>query len=153
MQKDEWNETTMEPTTQAAQVRGYSSSRRSQIRYPLRTPVIYRWRDNNGSQRRAKGWTRDISEGGAYILSSQCPQKGELVELKFRLLVLREQRTPRGNEHLEMGGEVVRVDVAGVAGETVGFAIRSKTSTAAKQADELSQRPWISNLAMRAICN
>lgn len=143
----------MEPITQVAQVRGYSSSRRSQIRYPLRTPVIYRWLDNNGLQRRAKGWTRDISEGGAYILSNQCPQKGELVELKFKLLALREQRTPKNNEHLEMGGEVVRVDVAEIAGVAVGFAVRSKTATAAKQTDELSGRPWISNLAMGAICN
>jgi repressor of nif and glnA expression len=143
----------MEPITQAVQARGYSSSRRSQIRYPLRTPVIYRWLDNNGLQRRARGWTRDISEAGAYVLSSQCPQKGEIVELKFRLLALREQRTSQSNEHLEMGGEVVRVDVAETAGAAVGFAVRSKTATGAKQGDELSQRSWIGNLAMRAVCN
>ncbi|HET7109128.1 MAG TPA: PilZ domain-containing protein [Candidatus Acidoferrum sp.] len=143
----------MEPITQAAQVRSYSSSRRSQIRYPLRTPVIYRWLDNNGLQRRARGWTRDISEAGAYVLSSHCPQKGDVVELKFKLLALREQRTPRGNEHLEMGGEVVRVDVAKIAGEAVGFAVRSKTPAAAKQADELSQRSWLGSLGMGAVCN
>lgn len=143
----------MEPITQAAQVRGYSSSRRRQIRYPLRAPVIYRWRDNNGLQRRARGWTRDISEAGAYVLSSHCPQKGEVVELKFKLHALREQRTPQGNEHLEMGGEVVRVDVAEIAGEAVGFAVRSKTPAAARQADELSQGSWLSSLAMGAVCN
>jgi hypothetical protein len=139
----------MEPITQAVQARGYSSSRRRQIRYPLRTPVIYRWLDVNGLQRRAKGWTRDISEAGAYVLSSHCPPKGEFVELKFKLLAVRDQRTTKNNEHLEMGGEVVRVDVA----ENAGFAVRSKTASAARQTDELSQRPWIRNLAMRAICN
>ena len=143
----------MEPITQAVEARGYSSSRRSQIRYPLRTPVIYRWLDNNGSPRRARGWTRDISEAGAYVLARQCPKKGEFVELKFKLLALREQRTPQSNEHLEMGGEVVRVDVAEIAGVAVGFAVRSKTATAARQADELSQPSWISNLAIGAVCN
>src|SRR5579863_4056100 len=138
----------MEPITQTVQARGYSSSRRSQIRYPLRTPVIYRWLDNNGLQRRARGWTRDISEAGAYVLSSQCPQRGEIVELKFKLLAIREQRAPRSNEHFEMSGEVVRVDVAEVAGAGVGFAVRSKTSTGATQGDELSHSPWIGNLAM-----
>jgi hypothetical protein len=143
----------MEPTTQAVQARGYSSSKRRQIRFPLRTPVIYRWLDNNGLQRRARGWTRDISEAGAYVLSSRCPQKGESVELRFKLLALRDQRTTKNNEHLEMGGEVVRVDVAGNTGTTVGFAVRSKTASGARQTDELSQLPWIGNLAMRAICN
>src|SRR5258708_2778186 len=143
----------MEPTTQAVQARQYSSSRRRQIRYPLRTPVIYRWLDNNGLQRRARGWTRDISEAGAYVLSSQCPPKGELVELKFKLLALREQRTPQSNEHLEMGGEVVRVDVAEIAGVAVGFAVRSKTASGVRQADEFAQRSWLSKLAMGAVCN
>ena len=144
----------MEPMLQAVQARSYSSSRsRSQIRYPLRTPVIYRWLDNNGLQRRARGWTRDISEAGTYVLSSQCPQKGEFVELKFKLLALREQRTPQNNEHLEMGGEVVRVDVAEIAGVAVGFAVRSKTATAARQADELSQQSWLGKLPLGAVCN
>lgn len=104
-------------------------------------------------RRRAKGWTRDISEAGAYVLSSHCPQKGDLVELKFKLFALREQRTPQGNEHLELGGEVVRVDVAPIAGEAVGFAVRSKTPAAAKQADEHSQQSWLSSLAMGVVCN
>jgi hypothetical protein len=115
--------------------------------------VIYRWLDNNGLRRRARGWTRDISEAGAYVLSSHCPHEGEVVELRFKLLALRDQRTPKNNEHLEMGGEVVRVDAAGNAGTTVGFAVRSKTASGARQTDELSQPPWMSNLAMRAICN
>jgi len=75
------------------------------------------------------------------------------VELKFKLLALREQRTPQSNEHLEMGGEVVRVDAAENAGVAVGFAVRSKTAAAARQADEFSQRSWLSKLAMGAVCN
>jgi hypothetical protein len=104
-------------------------------------------------QRRGRGWTRDISEAGAYVLSSRCPQKGELVELRFKLGELREQRTPKNSEHLEMGGEVVRVDVAETAGMAVGFAVRSKTATAARQTDEVSQRSWLGNLRVGAACN
>jgi PilZ domain len=115
--------------------------------------VIYRWLDESGLQRRAKGLTRDISEAGAYVVSSQCPPKGGFVELKFKLLAAREQRTLQSNEHLEMDGEVVRVDVAETAGATGGFAVRSNTATGAKQGDEASQRPWMGSLAMRAVCN
>ena len=75
------------------------------------------------------------------------------MELKFKLLALREQRTPQSNEHLEMGGEVVRVDVAEIAGVAVGFAVRSKTAAAVRQADEFAQRSWLSKLAMGAVCN
>ena len=75
------------------------------------------------------------------------------MELKFKLLALREQRASHNNKHLEMGGEVVRVDIAETPGEAVGFAVRSKTATAARQTDEGSQRFWLSNLAMGAVCN
>jgi PilZ domain len=115
--------------------------------------VIYRWLDESGLQRHAKGLTRDISEAGAYVVSSQCPPKGEFVELTFKLLKLHEQQTPRNSEHLEMGGEVVRVDFADVAGAAVGFAVRSKTATAVRQADELSQQRWTSDLAFGWLCN
>jgi hypothetical protein len=143
----------MGPTTQAVQVRGCSSGGRSQIRYPLRTPVVYRWLDNTGLRRRAKGWTRDISETGAYILSSQCPQKGQFVELTFKLLALREQETPKNSEHVQMGGEVVRVDIAEIAGVAVGFAVRRKTAIPGRQADELSAQSWRNDLALGAVCN
>ena len=143
----------METTTQAVQVRSYSSSGRSQIRFPLRTPVIYRWLDNTGLQRRARGWTRDISEAGAYVLSNHCPQQGEFVELRFKILALRDHGTPKNREHLEMGGEVVRVDFAEIAGATVGFAVRSKTAAPGRQADELSARSWKNDLAVGAVCN
>ncbi|HXH67439.1 MAG TPA: PilZ domain-containing protein [Candidatus Limnocylindrales bacterium] len=143
----------MESTTQAVQARGYTSGGRRQIRYPLRTTVVYRWLDNTGLRRHARGWTRDISEAGAYVLSSHCPQKGEFVELSFRLLALRERETPKNGAHLEMGGEVVRVDNAEIAGAAVGFAVRSKAATRGKPTDELSARSWRAGLALGAVCN
>ena len=153
MQKDEWRKTAMEQTTQAVQGKGISTSRRSQIRYPLRTPVIYRWQDTSGLQRRARGWTRDISEAGAYVLSNQCPKKGEFVELTFKLLGFGGQHDSRKKNHLEMGGEVVRVDFAQMAGVGMGFAIRSKTATPPRQTGDPTERSWMDGLTLSAVCN
>lgn len=139
--------------TQAVHGPSYSSTRRRQIRYPLRTPVVYRWLDESGLQRRARGLTRDISEAGAYVVSSQCPPKGEFVQLTFKLLKLHEQQTPRKREHLEMGGEVVRIDFADVVGAAVGFAVRSKIPAPTRPTDELSQQRWTSDLAVGSLCN
>lgn len=153
MQKDEWSEKTMEQATQVVQRKGISVSRRNQIRYPLRTPVVYRWQDSSGSQRHAKGWTRDISEGGAYVLSGHCPTKGESVELTFKLLSFGGQQNSRHKTHLTMGGEVVRVDLAEMAGEAVGFAVRTKTSAPNKQTTDPPERIWMAGPGLSFVCN
>jgi hypothetical protein len=153
MQKDEWRETTMEQSTEAVQGKSISASRRSQIRYPLQTPVIYRWQDTSGFQRRARGWTRDISEAGAYVLSNRCPKKGEFVRLTFKLLGFGGQHDSRNKNRLEMGGEVVRVDFGQMAGVEVGFAVRSKTATPTKQTGDPTERSWMDGLALSAVCN
>lgn len=153
MQKDEWREKAMEQTTQVVQRKSISTSRRNQIRYPLRTPVVYRWHDSSGLQRRARGWTRDISEAGAYVLSDRCPGKGEVVELTFKLLGFSGQHDSRNKGHLAMRGEVVRVDFAEMAGAAVGFAVRSKTAAPNKQTVDPSERNWMDGLALSAVCN
>ncbi|HET6932459.1 MAG TPA: PilZ domain-containing protein [Candidatus Acidoferrum sp.] len=153
MQKDQWREKTMEQTTQVVQKKSISASRRNQIRYPLRTPVVYKWQDATGLQRRARGWTRDISEAGAYVLSDRCPVKGESVELTFKLLGLGRQHNSRNRHNLAMGGEVVRVDFAEMAGAAVGFAVRSKTPSPNKQTDDPLERIWVDGLALSAVCN
>jgi len=153
MQKDEWRGTTMEQTTQAVQGKSISASRRSQIRYPLRTPVIYRWQDTSGLQRRARGWTRDISEAGAYVLSNRCPEKGEFVQLTFKLLGFGAQHDSRNKNRLEMGGEVVRVDFAKMAEVGVGFAVRSRKATPTRQTDDPTERSWMDRLALSTVCN
>jgi PilZ domain len=153
MQKDEWREKTMEQTTQVVQRKSISASRRNQIRYPLRTPVVYRWQDSSGLQRRARGWTRDISETGAYVLSHRCPIKGEFVELTFKLLGFGGQHNSRNKDHLAMGGEVVRVDFAEMAGAAVGFAVRSKAAAPNRQTVDPLERIWMGGLALSAVCN
>ena len=75
------------------------------------------------------------------------------MELSFRLLAVREREAPKNGEHLEMVGEVVRVDNAEIAGAAVGFAVHSKASTPGKQTDELAARSWRNGLALGAVCN
>ena len=153
MQKDEWREKTMEQSIQVAQRKSVSASRRNQIRYPLRTPVVYRWQDASGLQRHAKGWTRDISEAGAYVLSDHCPIKGESVELTFKLLSFSGQHNTHNKDHLTMAGEVVRVDFAEMAGAALGFAVRSKSAPPNRQTVDPPERVWMDGLALRAVCN
>jgi hypothetical protein len=112
---------------------------------------MYRWQDTSGLQRRAKGWTRDISEAGAYVLSNQCPKKGEIVELTFKLLGFAGQHTSRDKNQLEMGGEVVRVDFAEIAGVGPGFAVRSKSVTPTRQTCDPTEKSWMDRLALNAV--
>src|SRR5260370_39901202 len=101
------------------------SSRRKQIRYPLKASVFYRWIDQAGLRRQAKGRTRDLSEAGAYVFSHHCPNQGDFVELTFRLVALRQQRIP-GNADFDMNARVVRVDRCARAGVHAGFAVKSR---------------------------
>jgi hypothetical protein len=153
MQKDEWSEKAMEQTTQVVERKSNPGSRRNQIRFPLRTPVVYRWQDGSGLRRHARGWTRDISEAGAYVLSNRCPIKGEFVELTFKLLGFSGQHDSSNKEHLAIGGEVVRVDFAEMAGAAVGFAVRSKTAAPNRQTVDPPERIWMDRLALSGVCN
>jgi hypothetical protein len=98
-------------------------SRRKNIRYPLRTPVVYRWTDPTGLPCQAKGRTRDLSESGAYVCSSRCPSVGDPVELSVQLLGLRKTRGAE-NEDIDLSGTVVRVDRKRSIKTGLGFAVQ-----------------------------
>jgi hypothetical protein len=122
--------------------------RREQIRFPLRTPVIYHWTEFGGIQCQAIGWTRDISEAGTYVSSCRCPNEGDSVELKFRLLATRQQRAAEDGKELEMSGKVVRIDRTGSGGVNVGFAVRNSVPATAWQRSDPLERHWESQLGM-----
>jgi hypothetical protein len=128
------------------------SSRRKQIRYPLKASVLYRWIDQAGLRREANGRTRDLSEAGAYVFSRQCPNEGDLVDLKFRLAALRQPHIP-GNEDFDMNGRVVRVDRSARAGVYAGFAVKSRENVATRESSDLLLGDWEASLANALIAN
>jgi len=75
------------------------------------------------------------------------------VELTFKLLGFAGQDTSRDKNQLEMGGEVVRVDFAEIAGVGLGFAVRSKSVTPTRQTCDPTEKSWMDRLALNAVCN
>ena len=86
----------------------FSPQVRRQIRYPLRAPVTFTWIGRDGEAHEGKGNSRDISEGGAYVVTRTSPPMGAGLLLEIRFPYLPElDRFHR----IEMDGQVVRVDL------------------------------------------
>lgn len=101
----------------------FSSQVRRQIRYPLRAPVTFRWSGRDGAAHEGKGNSRDISEGGAYLVTRSSPPIGAGVMLEIRFPYLPElDRFHR----VKMDGRVVRVDLLLDNRAGWGFAISSQ---------------------------
>jgi hypothetical protein len=77
------------------------------LRYRVGTPVIFSWQDERGQRRRAKGFARDLSAGGAYLLARACPPVGTPIRFEAFL-------PPVGPEaptlRMQGQGRVLRVD-------------------------------------------
>jgi hypothetical protein len=99
-----------------------SAEGRLHIRYPLRAPVVFKWAGVDGGQREAKGHSRDISEGGAFIVSRACPQIGAGIILTFRLSFPPNPSRPRA---IEMTGRVDRIELLLDNKGSWGFAVTS----------------------------
>jgi hypothetical protein len=95
---------------------------RRQIRFPLRASVSFTWFSNQGRPCEAKGNSRNIGEGGAYIISRSCPAVGDQIILVFRFL-----RMPvfARFQKLEMSGLVVRAEALPDSKGMWGFAVSS----------------------------
>jgi hypothetical protein len=111
----------------------YSSQVRRQIRYPLRAPVTFHWIGRDGATHEGKGNSRDISEGGAYIVTRSSPPMGAGVMMEIRFPYLPElDRFHR----IEMEGRVVRVDLLLDNRAGWGFAISSQRTVLQEVEDE-----------------
>ena len=105
---------------------------RRHIRYPLRAPVSFTWFNREGTGRDAKGHSSNICEGGAYILTRNCPPVGAQIILTFRFPFLSEF----ADFHLlEMSGQVVRAEVSPGRKGMWGFAVASAWSTLQERED------------------
>jgi len=112
------------------------------MRYPLRAAIQYHWRNAQGALCRAKGWTRNVSEGGVLVGSTNCPTKGDLVQLTFH--VPKSRRSPdEPAEAIRMSGEVVRVVIDAAGRAICGFALetRAKATRKAKKRANLVLQP------------
>ncbi len=86
---------------------------RRATRFQVHAPVIFHWIDQEGVQRQAGGFARDISTGGVFVLSEVPPPIGTVVRLE--LMLPRLEAAARGWQ-LKASGKVVRVEWDGFAG-------------------------------------
>jgi len=92
------------------------------LRYPLKAAIRYHWRDARGVLCRGRGWTHDVSEGGLLVATTNCPLKGDMVDLTFR--VPQDKKAAASPPlFLRMKGEVVRVLVNESGKAVCGFAM------------------------------
>jgi PilZ domain-containing protein len=95
---------------------------RKAIRFPLEAPIAFRWADR-GIEKRGEGRTHDISEIGAFVLSTICPPAGS--DISFNILL----PTVPGIEpttRVEAVGRVLRVEQAHGRKGRDGFAILAR---------------------------
>lgn len=102
----------MEPTPEA----------RRHIRYPLRARTEFVWVGRDGVRREARGYSRDISESGAYILAKTSPPVGASIRIVIRFPYLPD---PSRSRQIEMNGTVVRVELLLTSKSSWGFAVSS----------------------------
>lgn len=90
-------------------------------RYPVQAPVTFTWSEE-GQSKTGEGWTRDISEIGAFVYSSCCPPQGAQTQLEVVL-------PPLGADgrilRIGMEAAVLRVSGEPTQDEYSGFALKS----------------------------
>ena len=99
-------------------------TRRKSIRFPVQAPVIFWWTNEFGKRQQAEGHSRDISEGGAFVLAAHCPPLGAIVELRMDLQAL---PNAKGACLIEYEGQVVRVERPN-GNKGNGFAVLRRSS-------------------------
>jgi hypothetical protein len=108
--------------------------RRAHMRYPLRISVDYRWRDSQGTKRGGKGWTRNLSEEGAFVQTRDCPTVHDDVDLVLRIPRLRTSSIVSAMR-MTMEGRVVRVERNTEQGLDLGFAVQKRRTVSGEDGD------------------
>ena len=84
-------------------------------RYQLILPVLFEWKDPEGTFHREGGFTRNVSTRGLYVDCTLCPSAGAVLQIEV-LLPVHWRRAPQGAK-LVAGVKVLRVqDVQGKTG-------------------------------------
>jgi hypothetical protein len=99
---------------------------RKRVRYRLGTKAVFAWEDPKGNQLKGRGVTRDISLGGVFIFSSECPAVGKTVRLNVFLPPCQKSAPAT---RIATKGTVVRIDHPPEGDNVSGFAVASKEFT------------------------
>lgn len=96
--------------------------RRHQRRYDLQAAAHFSWKDAGGIRWRGRGFTRDVSETGLFVVTRDAPPSGVPVKVEVRAL------SQLGSGLLmQAKGQVVRVQVNEQPASGVGFAVATRS--------------------------
>src|ERR1700732_5298690 len=99
-----------------------STIARTTIRFPLQVSVDFWWTDDTGRYRHGEGHSRDVSEGGAFVIAIDCPPLGASVGLRMGFDALANKRRAL---RMVVEGRVLRVEPSVVGTGHAGFAVLS----------------------------
>jgi hypothetical protein len=99
-----------------------ATNRRRHMRYPVRASIEYSWQNKEGFLLQESGWTRNVSEDGALVVSANCPEVGDLVEFTMRVSG-KKRASGSPTFSVSMRGEAVRVSSNSSTGTPTEFAI------------------------------
>src|ERR1700730_14829425 len=109
--------------TQIASVPNQKMEARASIRYRFGTPAVFSWQGQAGGRLKGDGITRDISVGGAYILTPTCPPPEAVIQLE---IFLTSPGTTGRSLRIVTEGRVLRVEHPANSKARGGFAIAGK---------------------------
>ena len=92
------------------------------MRFPMDVPVIFWWQDEVHGRQQGEGRTYDVSELGAFVLTSLCPPVGALVNVKIPIAAVPD--APR-SLRMQLEGRVLRVEQVQSGERRDGFAMLS----------------------------
>jgi hypothetical protein len=96
---------------------------RASVRYRFGTTAVFSWEDKAGGRLKGGGVTRDISVGGAYILSPTCPPTEIVILLEIFFTFSGNTRRPL---RIATEGRVLRVEHPTDSRARGGFAVAGK---------------------------
>jgi hypothetical protein len=109
--------------TQTASAPDQKMEARASVRYRFGTPAVFSWEGRAGSRLKGEGITRDISVGGAYIVTPTCPPADVAIQLE---IFLTSPGTTGHSVGIAAEGRVLRIEHAVEGGAGSGFAVASK---------------------------
>jgi hypothetical protein len=97
---------------------------RASVRYRFGTPAVFSWEGQSGGRLKGEGITRDISVGGAYILTPTCPPPKVVIQLE---IFLTSPGTTGRSLRIAAEGRVLRVEHPAKGKARGGFAVASES--------------------------